>query len=71
VTIPPIIPNPFDLVDDDTLFQMQVALEYGCLRSKQTVTQPHKNYICSLGQVLKSQADARGNKSPQFPFPPK
>jgi len=66
----PIIPNPFDLVDDETLYQMQVSLEYGCLRSRAAVRDPHKSYICSLGKILTEQANQRGSKKPVFPNPP-
>lgn len=66
----PIIPNPFDLVTDDELFQMQVAIEYGCLRSRAAINDRHKSHICGLGEILRQEADARGSKKPDFPFPP-
>ena len=64
------IPNPFDDVDDETLYQMQVSLEYGCLRSKAILTKQHKTYVCALNELLRQQAKERGSKSPTFPFPP-
>lgn len=68
--IPP-LPNPFDDVDDETLYQMQVALTYSCLRSRGAVRKPHKEFICSLGQILQKQASQRPSKQAHFPFPPK
>lgn len=67
--VPP-LPNPFDDVDDETLYQMQVALTYSCLRSRGAVRKPHREFICSLGQILQAQADKRPSKKPKFPFPP-
>jgi hypothetical protein len=70
VSLPPPLPNPFDAVDDETLYQMQVSLTYGCLRSRGAVQKKHREFICSLGQILKAQADQRPSKKPNFPFPP-
>lgn len=64
------IPNPFDNVSDDDLYGMQVALTYGCLRSKADEKKPHHKYVCGLQKILAAQADQRGSKKPQFPFPP-
>lgn len=66
----PILPNPFDGVSDEELFQMQVALTYGCLRSKSAIRQPHKKYVCALQRILDQQASARPSEKPHFPYPP-
>jgi hypothetical protein len=67
--VPP-LPNPFDSVDDETLYQMQVALTYSCLRSRGAVQKKHRQFVCSLGQILEAQANARPSRRAQFPFPP-
>lgn len=67
--IPP-LPNPFDGVDDDRLYEMQVALTYGCLRSKAALHLPNKRVICELLSLLEGQARQRPSKMPRFPFPP-
>jgi hypothetical protein len=69
-TIPEPIPNPFDDVDDEELYSMQVALEYGCLRSKAAVSKKNKKHVCALSTILEGQATQRGSRKPQFPFPP-
>jgi hypothetical protein len=64
------IPNPFNDVSNDTLYWMQVALTYSCLRSKADERKPHHAQVCALQKILSQQADARGSKKPQFPNPP-
>lgn len=66
----PELPNPFDDVSDETLYQMQVALTYGCLRSRTALKKEHKTYVCSLLRILNEQATARPSRKPAFPFPP-
>lgn len=67
--IPP-LPNPFNGVSNEDLLQMQIALEYSCLRSRAAQRKPHRDYICGLGQILQDQAKKRGSKEPNFPYPP-
>ena len=64
------LPNPFNDVTDDELLEMQVALTYGCLRSKAAIDKRHKKYVCALQQILDDQADGRGSQKPHFPYPP-
>ena len=66
----PELPNPFNDVPDETLYQMQVALTYGCLRSRQSLKKEHKTYVCNLLRILNQQATDRPSRKPDFPFPP-
>lgn len=66
----PELPNPFNDVSDAELFQMQVSLTYGCLRSKAVLKKEHKTYICSLMRILNQQATDRPSQRPNFPYPP-
>lgn len=69
IPVPP-LPNPFDDVDDDTLYEMQIALTYGCLRSKSSINKRHVKYVCALQRILDAQATQRPSRKPDFPFPP-
>lgn len=64
------LPNPFDSVPDELLYDMQVALTFSCLKSKASMAQEHKKYVCALLAILEDQARKRPSKMPHFPFPP-
>jgi len=64
------LPNPFDDVSDEDLYEMQVSLTYGCLRSKAAIDKRHKKYVCALQTILDQQALDRGSARPHFPYPP-
>ena len=66
----PELPNPFNDVSDETLYQMQIALTYACLRSRVALKKEHKTYVCNLQRILNQQATDRPSKKPDFPSPP-
>jgi hypothetical protein len=69
--LPPPLPNPFDAIGDEELYWMQVALSYGCLRSKADEAKPHHKHVCALLRILDDQATKRPSKKPSFPgLPP-
>jgi len=70
IPAPEPFPNPFDDFTEAELYGMQIAITYGCLRSKTDERQPHHKYICSLQRIIDDEATKRGYKKPVFPHPP-
>lgn len=69
MSVPP-LPNPFNDVQDELLYDMMTALTFSCLKSKASMAQEHKKYVCALLAILEDQARKRPAPIPRFPFPP-
>ena len=70
MTYPPFFPsgNPLELLDDNQLYQTQLALDLACGRAKSVLRRKHRVTLCFLGTALGAEADRRGKSSPTPPF---
>jgi hypothetical protein len=66
--VPPVVPDRLDAIADADLHQMQLSLGIACGRSRSAFRDKHRTYICTLLQILQSEAKRRGKTPVGPPF---
>ena len=56
------------MLDDQALYETQLAMALACGRSRSTLREKHKTRFCFMQSVLNVEAQNRGKPSPQPPY---
>jgi hypothetical protein len=62
------IPNPFDGVPSDVIFDQAIALELACGRNKAVTRDKHRTKVCALAGILNLELSNRGHPVPTPPY---